>query len=400
MASVAAALVLFSLRNGVQQTVFQGANQTDLKSITVYPQGGGFLKLVKDTAGVPITDATIGEIEQIPGVAMIHRQLLYRGLASLELNILGQTFQTDTLIFGADEGMVNNSGATYKNWGVPVEQYSQPRDVPVVASKKLLDFYNLSLATSGDLPGLSEGMLTGTPISILPGFSSLLATAGTEKPAPVQGQIIAFENNAELLGITVPIDYVFALNKKEGITSPQYSKLRLVLESPDEMESVALALADMKLKVLTPRSDAQTGPSLTSLDITLFSLTIIIALLCGLLIASNVWTLFIKRWKEYGIYRCLGASRTQLGSIIVRQLIFLATLGSVLGLLIGSSVIWTIRSILKNSLQLVSFPIENILLPTAPLYPILFVVGIAFCLICCALPIRKLLNLDPKTATL
>ncbi len=231
MASVAAALVLFSLRNGVQQTVFQGANQTDLKSITVYPQGGGFLKLVKDTAGVPITDATIGEIEQIPGVAMIHRQLLYRGLASLELNILGQTFQTDTLIFGADEGMVNNSGATYKNWGVPVEQYSQPRDVPVVASKKLLDFYNLSLATSGDLPGLSEGMLTGTPISILPGFSSLLATAGTEKPAPVQGQIIAFENNAELLGITVPIDYVFALNKKEGITSPQYSKLRLVLES-------------------------------------------------------------------------------------------------------------------------------------------------------------------------
>lgn len=403
MSAVAAGLVLFSLRNGVKQTVFHGANQTELNSLTVYPQGGGLLKLVDEKAGVPITDETINQIQAIPGVALIHRQLLYRGLASAEINLLGQTFQTDTLIFGVDEGVVNDAAALTKDevqWNVPPDQYSTNSKVPVVGSKKLLDFYNLSLAANNGLPFVTESMLAKTSVDILPGFSSLLNQHSPEKPAAIKGEIVGFSNNAELLGITVPIDFVMRLNKNEGVLTQQYSKLRVILTSNDETESVTKAIAALNLKIISARTDDQTGPSLTSLDITLFSLSIIIGILCGLLIASNVWTLFIKRSKEYGIYRCIGASRRQLTWLIVKQLMGLATLGAAGGLLLGTAVIWLLKALLEHSIQLASFPISQLIQPTILLYPLLFLGGICFCLLCSGIPIRRVVQIDPKTAAL
>lgn len=356
---IAATFILFSLRFGIEKTLFTAAvSKNPLSEITLYGSpGNALLKVLGGGKEKTLTQETIQEIEKAPLVKKVTPHLIYKNLASVEINILGNTIQTDSLIFGAPGEVVQNDLPADMKWQVP-ENPDTP--LPVIVSRKLIDLYNLSIASGTGLPLLEEKTFIGSSIKIFPGFSSFL-NRGKDPSLALHGKIVGFSDRVDLIGITLPIEKVRMLNSAEGTQTETYNKLFVTLESSRAVPQATEFFEKQGFRVTSLQKEfTDVSRSLNFIEIILFILTGIILAIAIILIANTFWTSLFKRRKELGILRAIGAKRTHLLGIFLSEAIFIGLLGGVLGIFIGYLSTILFQSLLSEAFRFSSLALSTV----------------------------------------
>lgn len=409
--AVAASYILISLRLGVGQALYEGAAAaTPLSQLTVYGNvGGSFLRLLGSEKKNALSDETIEEIKKISGVAAATGHMVYGNLASVEVELFGSKLQTDSLIFGAPEEIVvdelqQKEAQSWKNFSLaeiggkfpPLEKAVPVGTVPVVVSRQLIDFYNLSIAPGNNLPGISEKVFLGKEIHIFPGYSSFF-NHGERPTKELIGKIVGFSNRVELLGITIPIHSVQALNQSEGRIEKNYSKIFVTLTSPSISESVTKELEARGFRVASLQKEySQISQTLHVSEVILFVLSILIVGMALLLIASSIWAMLLKRTPELGLLRALGASRSLLTALLLIEIFSLALIGALIGVAVGLSTAQIFGLTLAKNLTLSSLPLNLIFSPRPTLAIALVFLGPLLATLTATPSIVRLLKNDPQ----
>lgn len=402
--AVAATFILFSLKLGIEQSLFEAAERKNpLSQITVYGESGTLLKFLGAGRQKNLNPETLETFKKIPEVKSASPHMVYQNFASVELEILGQVLQTDSLVFGMD---IEGSGI----W----EQGTVQGIVPVLISRKLIDLYNLSLAPGVGLPALSEETFKGKDIKILPGYSSFFPNRSEAKKI-LQGRIIGFSDRVDLIGITVPIDVVRKLNREDGLekVAPSggindlaslrlgleetYNKVFLDLNSPRSVESVTKKLEEEGYRVTSlQREFKEVGRSLQYVEIILFILSGIILATSLLLVGNSFWASLTSRTQELGILRAIGATKGKLTTIFLLEAAFAGIFGGALGLLLGIGAIQIFQKILGSSFYLASVSLETIFSFSPTLLVSLLIASPVLSVIASFIPIIKTFNQPPR----
>lgn len=379
--------ILFSLRLGIEQTLFEAAaRKNPLSEITVYGESGTLLKFLGAGKQKILSPETLKTFKQMPEVKSVSPHLVYQNLASVELEILGQVLQTDSLVFGMEWALIEEE-LGIKNNNTPI---------PVIISKKLIDLYNLSLAPGAGLPALSEETFKGKDIKILPGYSSFFPNRSEPKKV-LQGRIVGFSDRVDLIGVTVPIDVVRKLNREDGIAEETYNKVFVSLDSPRSVEGMTKKLESEGYRVTSLQKEfKEVGRSIQYVEIILFILSGIILATSILLIGNSFWSQLSRRTSELGILRAIGATKGKLMTLFIIEAAFTGIIGGALGLLLGIGAIQIFQRILGKTLYLASISLETIFSLSPLLLVNLLIASPVLSVMASLIPIIKTFNQPPR----
>lgn len=389
--AVCAVYVLFSLRLGIEKTLFNTAeSKNPLSQITVYPKSNGsfFSLLPGSNRRSSLTRSDVEAVSKLPNVKNIYPQAVYQGFSSVEFDLVGQTFQSDALIFGVPMEIVaaDIGGSEWKDDSV----------VPVVISSQLLDLYNLSLAPGAGMPEISGNFLIGKTLKVLPGAASFLRP-NSDSQKIVNGKIVGFSNRVDLIGITMPISTVEKLNLNSGAVESLYNKFFVALNSPQDVSSVTAELESKGYRVSSLQKEFnEVGQSMNYVSIILLILTSIILGIAALLTGSTVWSSLISRRKEFGMLRAIGAPKSAVINIILWQSAFYGIAGFVPGIILGMLVTLSFKSYLAGSWEYYSVSADAIFSSNLYLIGFLLAVSILITILSSVIPTIKMLQNTPR----
>lgn len=352
---IAAIFILFSLRSGIENALFEAAQRKNpLSEITVYGASGSFLKVLGVGNQQVIDDETIKKFEQIPAVRSVATHTVYQNLASVEVEVFDQIMQTDSLIFGISRDAIDEELPKNEKWNASASP------VPVLISRKLLDFYNLSLGPSANLPPLNEDAFKSRTIKIMPGYSSFFPNRGQPKKI-IEGQVVGFSNRVDLIGVTLPIDAVRELNTEEGISKENYNKVFLTLDSPRSVDAVSKQIEANGYRVSSLQKEfKEIDKSLQYVELILFILSGTILAISVLLIGNGFWHSLSRRGKEFGILRAIGATRRFLTAAFITEAAFIGLIGGGIGLAFGKAATLILQNLLNKNFSLSSISIDSL----------------------------------------
>lgn len=338
-----ASLVVFTgLSSGLRQAIYTNIlNTGPLTELTVQGKSSGnsLLNLVPTSGNKSrVSPETMAEIEKIPHVTKIYPEMNYGNVSSLQISIVGQTFQTDTMIFGLPAEYIQDTLQTAEQkqeWADAAKNYPAT-PYPAIISRRIIDLYNFTIAASSKLPHLSEKDLTGLNLSVLPDQSTFLnnINAGT---TPLAAKLIGFSDKTSLVGVTLPIDVVRELNlKHDPAYKDSYLRLYVETDNAEHTDEVQQAVEKMDLETSSSQQQMKTFEQnfrFVTLGLNMISLVILIV--AGLMIANTFFSTISERKSEIGIFRALGATRTHIQLIFLTEAGLLGIAGGILGILIG-----------------------------------------------------------------
>ncbi|MEK9133185.1 MAG: FtsX-like permease family protein [Patescibacteria group bacterium] len=390
--AVAAIFILSSLRLGITNTLYESAvKKNPLSQITIRSGGSSFLKLLESKQKT-LGESDIEEIKKNPAVRIIAPHMLYQNLASVELELMDQTLQTDSLIFGISKETIEDDLPAGIAWKDP----SDGSPVPVLISRKLIDFYNFSLASSAGLPQLDEDSFKDKTIKILPGYSSFFSANGEIKKV-LEGRIVGFSDKVDLIGATIPIETVEILNAEEGRAQKSFNKLFVTLDSPASVDLVTQELEEKGYRVTSlQREFKEVSRSLKYVEIIIFVLSGIILVSSILLIGNSIWMTLLRRTKELGIMRAIGATRGSLYLIFFIEAVITGFIGGIIGTLIGKASTFIFQKLLANQITLASVSIEDLFASTWSFSGWLLLVSVALSILASGIPIFIICKKEPR----
>ena len=338
-----ASLVVFTgLSSGLRQAIYANILSTGpLTELTVQSKSSGnsLLNLIPNASPkTGITPQTLSDIQKIPHVTKVYPEINYGNVSSLQISIVGQTFQTDTMIFGLPAEYVADTLSTpelQKEWQNAAQNYPAT-PYPAIISRRIIDLYNFTIAPGSKLPHLSERDLTGLNLTILPDESTFLGGVNTTKN-PLNAKLIGFSDKTSLVGVTLPIEVVKKLNLARD---PNYQEnyLRLYVETDSAANTDAIQAAIEKMDLQTTSAQQQIKmfeQNFQFITLGLNMISVVILIVSGLMIANTFFSTTSERKSEIGIFRALGATRRQIQKIFLTEAGLLGIFGGILGILIG-----------------------------------------------------------------
>lgn len=391
----ASLLGIVAFSNGLRTTVIESiTSQGSLTQITVQPksQEGGFLQSLTSSTVDVLTPASAEQIRQIPHVKAVYPQLSFKNISSLRVNIWGQSFQTDTMIFGIPFEFLENELPEGSEWQNQSEPY------PAIISQRIIDLYNLTVAPTNDLPNFSEKDIIGLEFTILPGRSTFFPQLSSDA-RPVKAKIVGFSPKVDLIGVTLPIEAVRELNQIDP-RKENYSKLFVEVDEEKNVAAVSNDIENMGT-LITQSAQAEIQifeQNFRIITVGLSLISTIILFISGLTIANTFLSSVNERRHEIGIMRALGARRGDIQKIFLSEASFLGLIGGVTGVFFA----W-IGGFIVDAIALDAFPEISTKPDTFLIYDIWTIIGIvAFAiglsLIFAFLPATKAANLRPLEA--
>ncbi len=357
--------LILSLSDGLKSAIYSNVTErSPLNQIMVQTDSkqSGFLKLL-DREQNSIKETTLEEIKKIPHVTEIHPEISYNNFSSLQINILGQTFQTDSLIFGLSYDFLQKdleNKISKEDW-----DNAKGGPYPVVISKRILDLYNFTVATTNNLPTFSENNIIGREITILPDSSTFFG-GNAEIKTTIQGKIVALSDKVNLTGVTLPLSAVQHLNKNHNDQyQNSYFHVYLLIDSPEHIPQVTKELEKLGLKTTTSEEflkNIETNFRIVTQGLSLISLIII--LVSALNIANSFFAASAERKTEIGIFRAVGAKQNQILKLFLLEAVLLGFTGGGIGLIITFLLQLPLDRIILNSLPTISTKPETVFLNT------------------------------------
>lgn len=394
---IASLALLLALSEGLKQAIYQNiAGNGPLTQITVQPKNDkkGIIRFLPGDTSAALTPEALQKIEKTRHVTAAYPEMIYGNISSIQINVLGQGFQSDTMIFGVPYEFIEQDLPGQKSiWKNPKLPY------PAVISRKILDLYNFTVAPTNSLPNFTEKDVSGTMVTILPDQSTFFPQLGTADKT-VSVKIEGFSEKTSLLGITLPIAAVRDLNKQRD---PNYQEHYLrfyvqvdaaanVSEVRDEIEKLGFSATSNveEVKALEDNFKVVTaGLGLISL---------IILLVSGLMIANTFFAAVAERRHEIGIFRAVGATRGDVQKVFLTEAAILGAAGGFAGIIIAVIGGFFLNIIALDALPAFTSKPDSIFIhdPLTLLY--IFVFAVVLSMVFAMIPASKASHLDPLEA--
>ena len=351
---IASLVLMLALSEGLKAAAFRGiTGKSPLTQLTVQSKSGkgSLLKLIPLDNQNKLTPQTLEAVKNIPHVEKAYPEMIFGNISSLQVLWMGQGLQTDTMIFGVPyEFIAEDFSGTKESWDAASAPY------PALVSKKIIDIYNLTVAPATGLPGFTEKDLNGIDVVLLPNESTFFQQLGAAKRT-VPARIVSFSDKASLVGITLPLSIVRDLNKE---TNPDYSenylRLHVQVDKAENTETVKGQIQKMGFDAVSPLQETRTiSENFLVLEMGLGSVSLIILLVAGLMIASTFLSAVSERKHEIGIFRAIGATRGDIKKIFLAEASVIGLLGGISGILTGMAGGLLLDKLTLNSLPEISF---------------------------------------------
>lgn len=389
--TITLAVLLTGFNNALNDFIFAKGSDSSLGQLTVKPKGTTLeLNALSLLPKPKLTKAMLENIQKIPGVSSAEPQTAISGISSLQIPILGQTLQTDGLVFGAPLETISTDLKENQVWSTSSEPY------PALVSTRLLDLYNYSFANSNNLPHLKPDNLIGTEITVLLNQSTFFNN-GSQNIIPLKAKIVGFSPKVKLLGITIPNQIVEEINQKHLQNSEKnYLEIIVKTKQLDKLESIKKALVDLNLIVESPED------SIKNLDnyfqIINFSLAVFfsfLGLLSGLLIVLTFLNKISEQQKQIGILKAIGLNQSQISLLYLGEALTLGLIASLIGNCAAIIIASAANNFLNNLFSLLQTKPEQFFLINLP--TVLW--STCLCLLLCAVfayfPARQAAKLEP-----
>ncbi|MFA6305394.1 MAG: ABC transporter permease [Candidatus Gracilibacteria bacterium] len=394
---VASIFLFVSLINGINKaSTEQTAKQNPLNQIVVRPllDKTGLVSFLTKTEKDRLTDKTIEEIQKIDGIKNIYPEIQFGNFASIEVELTGIGVLTDSMIFGVPYEFIKDEIPNPEIWEKTEEPY------PAILPRKILELYNLSVASPQSLPLLSEKDLIGKEIIFYPRYSTFFGSSENDKSDKITLKIVGFSDKASLLGPTIPIDTLKTINRYYAPTGNN-SYTQLFVETLDQNKTVQVAkeieTLDLSTQYFT-KDMKEIQAKISYLSIGLGLITLIILLLSAIAIISTFLSQIAERKKELGLLRALGATRKQIKLLIMSEAGFIGFIGSIFGIGMGilAATIFDKYAIaeLKNTIALP----ETLFLITPNIIIATLAFGVCLSIFTAYIPARFASKVDPITA--
>jgi putative ABC transport system permease protein len=394
---IASLALLLALSEGLKQAIYQNiSGGSSLTQITVQPKNDkkGVIRFLPGDASAALTPEALQKIENISYVTAAYPEMIYGNISSIQVNVLGQGFQSDTMIFGVPYEFIEQDLPGQKSsWQNPQSPY------PAIISRKILDLYNFTVAPTNSLPNFTEKDISGTKVTILPNQSTFFPSLGTADKF-VSVKIEGFSEKTSLLGITLPIDVVRDLNKQRD---PNYQEhyLRFFVQVDsaanisavrDEIEKLGFAASSNLEEVKALENNFKVVTAGLGL------ISLIILLVSGLMIANTFFAAVAERRHEIGIFRAVGATRADVQKVFLTEAVILGAAGGFAGIIIALVGGFFLNIIALDALPAFTSKPDSIFIhdPLALLY--IFAFAVVLSMVFAMIPASKAANLDPLEA--
>ena len=336
-------LVVFTgLSAGLREAIYTNIlSNGPLSELTVQGKssGGSLLNLIPTSASKSrVTPQMMEDIQKIPHVTKVYPEMNYGNVSSLQISIAGQTFQTDTMIFGLPTEYIQDTLKTpqqREEWKNAIQNYPGTH-YPAIISRRIIDIYNFTIAASSKLPHLSEKDLTGLDLVVLPDESTFLNNANTTSN-PVLAKLTGFSDKTSLVGVTLPLDVVRKLNKDHDPGyQDNYLRLYVQTDAAEHTEEVQVAIETMGLDVTSAQQQIKAfEQNFRFVNIGLNMISLVILIVAGLMIANTFFSAASERRNEIGIFRALGATRGNIQLMFLTEAGLLGIFGGAIGIVLG-----------------------------------------------------------------
>jgi hypothetical protein len=394
-----AALVFFvALGNGVAEVarrIFPG----DARLIEVVPAAvslGSFL------GGGKLDDAAVARLGEQPGVE--------RTWPKLNLRVaIAATRPPERLAIGWPRGLVIQVPAVGVDPDLiaadvqPGLGFADPgpdQPIPAVASKRLLEIYNKTLAPSWNMPRLPPGIsLVGAQLLVEIG-RSFVPGAGEARTIPARLELVGLSDRVPLYAVAIPLDTARRLHAEFGKPDAGYSAVMVQVAHPEDVPKVAAAVRRMGFAVDdSDRALAERVGAVVALTTgALALLALLMCALAALAIAQTLGASVRARRREIAILRAVGATGGDVRGLVLAEAAAIGIAGGLAGVALARLAAWGLDRAAGRLIP--DFPFRPDSFFTFP--PWIYAAGIAVAVVSAVLgalaPAAQAARLDPARA--
>lgn len=211
--------------------------------------------------------------------------------------------------------------------------------VPVLLSPVLLEIFNSSVAGSLGMQRIDgTDALLGFQFRLHLGDSYFTANLPQEMQAVKRAEIVGFSQKALEFGVTMPIDYVRAVNAryKGRAASTTFDTFILETEGNEDVSSLLAEIEGWGFTLSRKSEDARKAADLLFILTVVFSfISVVILFVAAVNIMHTFLTLVTERRYEIGIMRAVGAARADIRRLFLLEAGVLGLFGGVLGNLVS-----------------------------------------------------------------
>lgn len=332
----AAALVFFvALGLGVGQAarlMFPG----DARIVEVVP---GAVSLGAALGGGALDEAAVERLRELPGVKGAWRRLSLRVPIAASRAPEGVRmnwpagFTVQVPVVGVDAGLV----AADLGPGRRFEDPPAGDAIPVLASRRLVEVYNKTIAPAWNLRRLPPGLdLVGLQIPVQVGFS-IIPLKTEDKVYDARLALAGLSDRVPLYSLAVPLETVRRLHAEYGKADAGYSSVVLETARPDDVPEVASAVRRMGFAVDEgERAIAErVGLAITVTTGALALLALLMTALAGLAIAQSLSASVRARTRDIAILQSIGATAGDVRALVLAEAALVGLAGGILGVVVA-----------------------------------------------------------------
>ncbi len=296
--------------------------------LTVVPRAFSLAVIKFESPFSVLDDGAVERISRVPGVERVMPMGGLRIPAQLRASFFGQSFVTDTGVFGIEPALVADQ--------LPAEAgfVDDPGGgaYPAVISSDLIDMYNTGFAKANDLPQLTPDILRNQNATLYLGYSSFNPGSGTAVRA-VPVRLVGVSDRVPLVGVSLPLSIVNEWNRDlAGMSDPEYVQLTVVAARAEQVDSIAGSIESMGYTVTSGREIAQRVRTLTDvLRVAGALIGLVVLAVAGVGIANALLLSVIERRHEIGVFRSVGATRSDIRLLFLCEAALVGLLGAVVG---------------------------------------------------------------------
>lgn len=211
------------------------------------------------------------------------------------------------------------------------------KPVPVILSRRMIEMYNGSIAPSNPslpkIPDFATSLFWGRRFTVELGKSYLGTKAKRGGPS-VQRifRLVGVSSKTTFLGLTIPLDYLIAWNKRygDGDASKNYSSLLLRVKDKAKITAMGSIIRKLGFDIASSFGEV-VGIFITVATLLFTLISTIIMVISAINIAHTFMMLTVERKKEIGILRAIGAAKWQIRALILIEASILGIFSGIFG---------------------------------------------------------------------
>jgi len=393
---VAALTFFLAMGRGVERAVLDELlAYTPVNVVKVEPRAGIALGPLRFDGGGLLTPsvnaAAVAALGGVEGVTAVYPVLpaQFPMRAQGGGGFLGRTVYTDMFAFGVDPAFVAED--------VSIGTFADPGDapdaaVPVLASSRVLEIYNRTVAPAIGAPRLSKEAGLGITFELFLGESY---TGGkTGKRRKVIAQVVGVSPKVPLAGITVPRATVARWNKEFAPDKEiAFSAAYVVAGSARDVDAVVKRADALGLAV--DDSARIVGGLIRGVTAALSLIAALILAVAGLHTAQTFEARARARRREIALLRALGATQRDIRWLLRGEALVVGLAGAAVGLAIGLGGALAAGEALRRLLEGMPFIPAQLVAIDAVVLLVPLAAAVSAALLGAAGPARRAARLDP-----